>query len=46
VHIGKFGCDFMNSFGVDTEALCSGKGFAGDFQKNSFEDRCGNADSV
>jgi hypothetical protein len=31
VHIGKFGRDFMNTRGVDAEALIGREGFAGDF---------------
>ncbi len=40
VYIGKFSRDFMNASGVDAEALSGGKGLAGDFQQDAFEDRC------
>jgi hypothetical protein len=39
VYVGKLGCDFMNAFGIDAEALIGGKGFAGDFQQDALEDR-------
>jgi hypothetical protein len=32
VYIGKFGRDFVNTFGIDAKALIGRQGLAGDFQ--------------
>ncbi len=38
VHVGKFCGDFVDAFGIDAKALIGRQGFAGEFQKNAFED--------
>ena len=38
VHVGKFGRNFVDAFGIDAKALIGRQGFARDFQKNAFED--------